>query len=194
MIEFENIKTKVIRLLENKLPKDLFYHNVSHTLRVIEHAIIIANYEKVTNHQLLLIKLAALFHDTGFTKTYVNHEEESCKIAELELQHYNFSTIDMAAIKGMIMATKLPQSPQTKLEMILADADLEYLGTDLFLEIGNRLYEELKTKNNTLSINEWNTLQIKFLTNHSYFTSYCKQFRDPLKTKNLQELKDNQLK
>jgi hypothetical protein len=29
----------------------------------------------------------------------------------------------------MIMATKIPQTPQNKLEEIIADADLEYLGS-----------------------------------------------------------------
>jgi HD superfamily phosphodiesterase len=191
MVHFENIKTSVIYLLENELPDNLFYHNVSHTLRVLEQAIIIANYEKVTEQELFLIKVAALFHDTGFTKAYANHEEESCKIAEKELTNYNFSEIDISTIKGLIMATKLPQTPYTKLEMILADADVEYLGTDLFLEIGNRLYKELQSKNKELTISDWNQLQIKFLTNHSYFTSYCKQFRDVVKTKHLQALKDN---
>lgn len=191
MIHFEDIKTNVIHLLENELPTNLYYHNVSHTLRVLDHAIIIANYEKVTEHELVLLKVAALFHDIGFTKVYTNHEEESCKRAAKELAKYNFSEDEIVIIEGMIMATRLPQTPRNKLEMILADADLEYLGTDMFLEIGNRLYKELQFRNKELTITEWNKLQINFLTNHSYFTAYCKQFRDEVKAKHLQTLKDN---
>ncbi len=193
MNEFEKIKDSVIQLLETNLPKNLFYHNTAHTLRVLEHSIVIANYEKIPKHDLFLLKVAALFHDTGFISTYLEHETISCEIAENELNNCNFSYQDILIVKGLIMATKLPQSPKTKLEMILADADLEYLGTDLFSEIGVSLYRELKERNDRLTLDEWNTIQIKFLSNHSYFTTYCKLYREEVKAKNLKILREKTL-
>ena len=50
-------------------------------------------------------------------------------------------------ICGMIMATKIPQSPKNYLEQILCDADLDYLGRDDFYDIGGTLFKELKTYN-----------------------------------------------
>ena len=41
------------------------------------------------------------------------------------------------------MATKMPQAPQNKLQQIICDADLYYLGTDTYLSKSNKLYKEL---------------------------------------------------
>ena len=88
----------------------------------------------------------------------------------------------------MIRATIIPQKPKTKLECILADADLEYLGTDNFEHIGNKLYLELKHYNPNLSLEEWNEIQINFLQSHFYHTSYCIHNRTEGKIKNLNQL------
>ena len=49
-------------------------------------------------------------------------------MAKEELPKFGLSEKDIELICGMIMATKIPQNPKTKLEKIIADADLEYLG------------------------------------------------------------------
>ena len=40
------------------------------------------------------------------------------------------------------MATEIPQNPKTHLEMIMCDADLDYLGRYDFETISNNLYTE----------------------------------------------------
>ncbi len=91
----------------------------------------------------------------------------------------------------MIMATKIPQTPTNLLEEILADADLEYLGTDDFEEIGGYLYQELKEINPTLTLNKWNEIQINFIEKHHYFTEYGQKYLSRTKKKHLTELKKN---
>lgn len=70
-----------------------------------------------------------------------------CKIATKELKTLDFSDKDIKAICGMIMATKIPQSPKNRLEVILADADLEYLSTSRFKIVSDKLFKELKAGN-----------------------------------------------
>jgi uncharacterized protein len=188
MINFEEIKKVIIDKLDKELPSYLSYHNITHTLRVIEQATIIAEAENINASDIELLKLAALFHDTGFTKTYKGHEEESCNIAETELKKMNISNADIQKIKGMIMATQIPQSPKNKLEMILADADLEYLGTDDFIRIGNNLFKELQELNPEFNLMQWNELQRSFFNTHSYFTDYCKNYKEPKKQQNIIDL------
>lgn len=174
--------------LKNKLPKYLHYHCWQHTAYVLRQAEIIAKYEKMKKDEILLIKTAALFHDIGFIKSNKNHEELGVKLAKIELPKFGYKEKEIEIILGIIRATKIPQSPKNKLEEILADADLEYLGTDAFQEIGDQLFLELKHENDDLSREKWDAIQIDFLQKHNYFTSYCLQYRLEKKMQNLQAL------
>lgn len=187
--EFDRLKAEVIDRLRNKLSEHLYYHSPEHTERVLKAAEFIAKKEKVKGHELLLIKLAALYHDYGFVNTYANHEEEGCRIASKELKDLGFDEDDIQKICGMIMATKIPQKAHNKLEEIVADADLEYLGTKDFDHISNKLYLELLYRNPELSIEKWNKIQVDFMENHNYFTDYAKANLEEKKRKHSGKLK-----
>ena len=83
------------------------------------------------------------------------------------------------------MATKIPQTPQTKLEEIIADADLDYLGRDDFFEISEYLYKELLNSGIVNNEEQWNILQVDFFEKHHYFTQLSKELRDEKKKKHL---------
>jgi hypothetical protein len=80
-----------------------------------------------------------------------NHEAISCQIAEEILVQFDYSPEQIQKIKGMIMATRIPQTPTNHLEEILADADLDYLGRDDFEEISERLFKELNFSNRNIA-------------------------------------------
>ncbi|MFD2823683.1 HD domain-containing protein [Lacinutrix iliipiscaria] len=184
-LDFKILYNKITETLKQQLPSHLTYHDINHTLYVLDRAIYIANKEKISEHELKLIKVAALFHDIGFIKSHIDHEKKSTEYARHKLSNYNFSKADIDRICGMIMATKIPQTPKNLLEKIIADADLEYLSTNSFKVNGDRLYKELKHYNNKLTRKEWNKIQIQFLKAHSYHTKYCKQYKEFRKNKNL---------
>src|SRR5689334_5396757 len=102
----------VINLLKSKIPPTYYYHNYDHSLYVMQKAVEIGMYEHCTEHEMELLSTAALWHDTGYINTYKGHEEESCALARQYLPGYGFSTEDINRICGMIMATKIPQSPK----------------------------------------------------------------------------------
>ena len=137
---------------------------------------------------MLLLKVAVLYHDSGFTKTYRNHEEVGCDMAKADLPSFGFTPAEIEIICGMIWATKIPQNPKNKLEYIIADADLEYLGTDDFERIGRTLFEEIKIYLGVESERQWNIIQVGFLKGHSYHTNFCKKHREAEKQKNLKEI------
>lgn len=186
---FKNIHDAVIDTLRNKLPKYLTYHSVDHTIYVLNRAIYIAQKMEIKEADLKLLKIAALYHDIGFIETNIEHEAIGCKIARKELKAYGYSQSDIETICGMIMATKIPQQPQTQLERILADADLEYLGTKHFEYVSNLLYQEMTHYNPKLILKEWNKIQIRFIENHQYHTPFCKRYKTHRKLKALQKLK-----
>ena len=178
-----------ISKLEQELPSHYSYHTAEHTKYVIDKAILIGKEEKIQDHDMELLKIAALFHDMGFLKSRDNHEEVSCELASQELPSWNFNNHEISQICGMIRATKIPQRPITLLDKILADADLEYLGTDLY-EIGaSRLYKELIYFNPTLPDKEWLEIQVNFLNAHHYHTDFCINNRESKKQEHLKRLK-----
>ena len=185
---FEEIKNRIYEDILEKLPSHLTYHNLNHTAYVLEKAVFLAEQSGVSSSDLELLKLAALFHDTGFIDNPKDHEEKGCKIAESYLTK-EYSQIELDKIYGMIMATKIPQSPSNHLERILADADLEYLGTDLFEQIGESLFTELKHFNPNFTEQAWDELQLVFMQKHFYHTEYCQKHREPKKQENLLKVK-----
>ncbi|MBK7427407.1 MAG: HD domain-containing protein [Saprospiraceae bacterium] len=187
--EFDSLKIEVIDRLHNKLSEHLYYHCPQHTERVLKAAVFIAKKEKIKGHDLLLIKLAALYHDYGFVNTYANHEEEGCRIAAEELKVMGFNSSDIQKICGMIMATKIPQQAHNILEQVVADADLEYLGTKDFDHISKKLYLELLYRNPELTIENWNKIQVDFMENHRYFTDYAKKNLEEKKREHSDKLK-----
>ncbi len=183
----------VIGLLNEKLPANYYYHDYRHTLYVMEKAIQIGYQENCTEEELNLLEVAALWHDAGYIKVYDGHEEAGCILASEYLPGFGFSAEDINTINGMIMATKIPQSPQNKLEAILADADLEYLGTSHAAEMAADLFRELKSLDPVLTKEKWDMMQISFLQKHHYFTTYCLEKREPVKAAYLLTL-ENRIK
>ena len=175
---FEKIRAKILAQLSNNLSKDLWYHGVHHTIDVEKEAERIAIAEKITSQDdLLLLKIACLYHDSGFLLTYQNHEAAGCNLAMKELPAVGLNQKQLDIICGMIMATKIPQTPRTKLEEIICDADLDYFGRDDFFPIANTLFLELKARNFVASEYDWNKIQIKFFKQHHYFTDTTKKLR-----------------
>ena len=176
----QDMKAFVINLLNSNLPPVYYYHNYKHTLYVLEKAIEIGEAENCSEQEMKLLSAAALWHDTGYIKTYKDHEAAGCELASKYLPAYGFLEDDINKVCGMIMATKIPQSPHTKLEEIIADADLEYLGTAGASIIADNFYKELLSMNPQFTVEEWNKTQISFILQHHYFTLYCKENKEPL--------------
>lgn len=188
MRNFKEVEQHIIGVLKRDLPNNLFYHGLHHTMDVLRAAELIGQHEKLTANEMLLLKVAVLYHDAGFTKVYRNHEEVGCEMAKADLTGFGFNDKEIEIICGMIMATKIPQNPQTKLEYIIADADLEYLGTDDFDRIGKTLYEEIKIYLGVESERQWNIIQMNFLRGHRYHTNFCKKQREVVKQEHLKEI------
>lgn len=187
---FDHLYRKVITQLEADLPPWLKYHNANHTKYVIQQAESIANKENINGRDLLLMKIAALYHDTGFFIRRLDHEILSCEIASRDLKTWDLNQEEIKKICGMISATKVPQQPENLLEMIVADADLEYLGTDEFDTFSHNLFLELLHSNPTLTQQEWDKIQVNFITKHSYHTSFCKIYKEHLKQKNMDKVRN----
>lgn len=188
-MRFEALKSHVLKLLEDGLPSNLYYHGLHHTLYVYEAADRIADHENIPGKERELLMTGVLMHDIGFLETYHHHEEKGVELAAKILPNFRYSASEIELVQTLIMRTKVPQKAFNLLEQIICDADLDYLGTDLFLPIGNLLFREFLEYKIVADEKAWNKLQVNFLTNHSYFTSYAKMFRAEKKNQNLDMVK-----
>jgi uncharacterized protein len=183
--DYEKFKPVISKLLKSGLDKGLHYHGFHHVEYVMKAALLIASDFKLSDRELILLKTAVLLHDSGFLQTYKDHETVGTRLARKMLPDYGYSTQDIDTINGMIMATKIPQNATNDLEKIIADADLEYLGTDNFDRISEYLYNELIEYKFISSREEWNNIQVNFIKKHSYYTEFCKKNREAKKQENL---------
>ncbi|MFD2034443.1 HD domain-containing protein [Belliella marina] len=189
MKNLESLFRITLSHLENSSPIFLKYHNADHTRQVIRSVENIANAENVKSEDLRLLRVAALFHDIGYLEQREGHEKLSCAEAKKILPEYGFDTEEINKICGMIMATQIPQQPTNHLEKIIADADLEYIGTALYDKGSMLLFEELKHFEPKLTDREWHKRKVGFLENHHFHTDFCRKERESTKIENMNRLK-----
>lgn len=178
LIRFTDLQEIVLDKLEKELPEYLHYHNVKHTVDVVTEVELIGWAEGCTDEEILLLKTAALFHDAGHTISYDNHEFHGAMLAREMLPGFDYTPDQIEKICSVIMATRLPPKPANLLEEIICDSDLDYLGRSDFIPVSNTLFEELKAQNKMTSLNEWNKLQVKFISGHQYFTKTARSLRE----------------
>jgi uncharacterized protein len=184
---FEAAEKHITDLLNKELPGHQ-YHNMAHIQDVLQASLTIAKAEQLSQDEVKLLRVAALFHDVGFIHSPKNHEEKGAEMVREMLPAFGFNEQQIEIICNMILATRLPQSPVTQLEKVLCDADLDYLGRADFYEIGGRLYQEMLEAGVVETEREWNIMQRTFLQSHRYHTTFSKTNREQSKQERLREI------
>jgi len=169
-MRFEEARVFLLNKLENELPPDLYYHNIHHTREVLAAAEELAAAENISGDELLRLKTAALFHDSGYLTVYEGHENASCELATSFLPDFDYDAENIRDICQLIKATQMPQTPLNKTAQILCDADLFYLGTNDYGENAENLFLEMQKMGIIRHRTDWIEKQIKFLEDHRYFT------------------------
>ena len=187
---YKKLKKEVLGILETKLPENLYYHGIHHTLGALDVCEIYISEEKINQEDADLLKVGVLMHDIGFTVTMEDHELRGVELAVKLMNKHNFDYDDIERVKELIMATEIPQNPKNHLEEIICDVDLDYLGRSDFYVISDQLFLELSIYSNIGSKQEWNKIQIKFLEDHKFHTDFAIKNRRPQKKKRILELKE----
>ncbi len=191
---YYKLRKKALEILNTQLAKELYYHGIDHTLDVLKTCNYYIEREKVNKREAKLLRLGALLHDIGFTISNFEHEETGKNIANKLMKSYGFPSKDIQIVEGLILATRIPQTPKNKLEEIICDCDLDYLGRTDFYPISNHLYKELKFLSMVQTKSDWNKIQITFMERHQYHTEFAIKNRQPNKEKRIAELKEMVMK
>jgi predicted metal-dependent HD superfamily phosphohydrolase len=167
------------------------YHNIGHTRDVVAAVKQIAEHYQLNETDHFAVLTAAWFHDTGYVTGPTEHEEKSAVTAMDFLRGFELDEAVLKNITDCILATKLPQAPDSLLQSIICDADLFHFGTNDFDRKGKLLRKEFKELNNQdISKNDWRAKSIEMMEGHEYHTDYCRVLLNEGKERNLQELKD----
>lgn len=177
-------------MLTHELDPRLSYHSLAHTESdVVPATLRFAKMMCISEEETHLLQVAAWYHDIGFVEERDNHELISCRITADVLSDFGFSEAQVKQIQSFILATRLPQTPMTVAEQILADADLNSLGREDFLDTSLALRAEFAAYGTCYNKQDWFLRQQRFLQGHCYFTSAARVLRDRQKKHNIELLK-----
>jgi len=190
----KNVEDHVNSFFREHADPNLFFHNFSHTRNVIDNTKQIADHYQLDDRNFFIVSAAACFHDTGqLIKSGEGHEERSAELAQAYLSSAGVNEDDITAIKKCILATTMPQGPNSLNEQIICDADLYNLGTADFKEQNKLLRKEMEAVNNVkMDGAAWRASSISILENHTYHTDYCRLLLNKTKAENLDWLKNRQ--
>lgn len=175
--------------LRTELPSRLIYHNVMHTEGDVLPAVVrLARLSKVADPDLHLLEVGAAFHDLGQIKASLGHELVGIEIMSEVLPGFGFGPDEIARVSGMILATRLPQTPLNEEQALLADADLDSLGREDFFATSKALWHERAACGLVIPWRTWLENQLQFLQAHQYFTPSARTLRNEGKQQNIEML------
>ena len=176
---------KVYDDLSKKLDKKYHYHNLFHTKRVINSAIKIGSNYELSKNEWEILLTSCLLHDYAFIDSHIDHEEKGAILAKEILPAYSFNDSDINSIQSLILITKVDAKPQSLLESIIRDADLEYLGSSNFEKISEYLKREWIECGVVKDDFHFYDIQLKFLNIHKFYTDFMREEGKSWKEKNM---------
>lgn len=193
-VKIKAVEAYVVQLLNDKLPANLYFHNIEHTLQVKEAAVELAKAEKVSKKDREILTLAALFHDTGFINTYEEHEGESQIIAAAYLREKGYPEENITKVKQLIKVTDPKIAPASLLEKIICDADTAHVGQKKYNTRMSDLRKEweLNKKDYYPTDFQWAEENLALIQNkHTFYTKAAKIAYQNRKSKNINKTKNN---
>ncbi len=186
----EKARSFATKILEEELPEDVSYHSLEHTTFVVEAATEIGQHSDLAEEDMEILQIAAWFHDLGYRQSVQNHEDISTQMVLEFLGAQGYDDHKAAKVAGCIMSTKIPQSPKTKIEEVLCDADLLHLADSNYFEKSGLLQHEIsQLKGVEIEDAEWMKMNKKFIKEHTFFTDYARERYRTAKQKNLKQVK-----
>lgn len=176
-------------LLSKANCSELPFHNLEHTKEVVQNVTYLCTAMNIDERDTEILKVAAWFHDTGFSVTYKGHEEESKKIATAFLKQQKIDKDFIDKVCNCIDATKMPQCPTTPLAEVLCDADIFHISNSNFFYRKLLLRREWEVFCDVQSTDlEWHKLNLEFLKKHHFRTVYGKEILEQGKQENIEKV------
>jgi predicted metal-dependent HD superfamily phosphohydrolase len=180
-------------LFKDELPDGIKFHDADHTLHPTRGVVAVANRiaiaENISGHDRELLIAAAYFHDTGYIREYDKNEPIAARMAGRILKLIGYRPDEIENIQAMILSTDLDREPETRVEKILCDADLDNLGREDFFKLDGKLREGRRARGLDVSDDaKWYQATLEFIKKHRYYTKSQKKLRERGKQNNIKRL------
>ncbi|HPH84852.1 MAG TPA: DUF5706 domain-containing protein [Ferruginibacter sp.] len=195
MTDYTNITREasqyVESLFEESKPLNLFFHNLRHTQTVVERSEEIGLFYKLPEKDMMLLLVAAWFHDTGYLFVeHAIHEEKSVDLMLDFIKPFQLPGDLVNEIEGCILSTRIPRNPNGMLQEIICDADTYHFGTTEFQQTNVQIFKELQhQKRCELTQLAFDETAMDMLKHHHFYTRYCRDLLNPGKKTNMKKLK-----
>jgi len=176
-INIKEIEEYIKSIFKEKIPEQLTYHNLIHTDYVVNQAKLLGEKSGLNEEEMKILISAAWFHDSGFTISFSEHEEESKKIAKEYLSSKAVEKDTVERVLNCIEATKIPQKPGDDIiAKVLCDADMFYLSEKFYSTRSLSLRKEWNNiSKEKISKKVYFKDTIEMFENHQFFTEYGKK-------------------
>lgn len=176
----------VSSMLSTQLPAWATYHDLSHTVEVVQTAEEVGEGSRLSKTDMEILLLAAWFHDTGYVEGAEGHEDRGVEKAAAFLREIGYPEERIERVTNCILATKIPQQPRNLVEQVLCDADLVHIGKKSLPEKNELIRLERERRDGmSYSDEEWLNTAITFVSQHSFHTNYAKETFGKRRLKNL---------
>ena len=148
-IKAEPLVIETVEYLASTLDPTLYYHSPDHTKDVLRQTMELAEADALDSRDVLLLAIAAAFHDAGFLEQRPKNEPIGAQMAVQAMSASGrFSQAEQDLVEQMILDTQLvmegpAQISNSRLSPWLLDADLANLGRDDFWDQTRLLAKEL---------------------------------------------------
>jgi predicted metal-dependent HD superfamily phosphohydrolase len=149
-IKAEPLVIETVEHLASTLDPTLYYHSPDHTKDVLRQTMELAEQDALNSRDVLLLAIAAAFHDAGFLEQRPKNEPIGAQMAVQAMSASGrFSQAEQDLVEQMILDTQLvmegpAQISNSRLSPWLLDADLANLGRDDFWDQTRLLAKELE--------------------------------------------------
>src|SRR5258706_6309577 len=111
MTRYEKTKNFILDKLTRELPDNLYYHGVHHVLDVLVAAEMLGEKEKISEHDLELVKVAVLFYHSPFILSFKNQKERGCELAKKKNPQLWYKSDEIESIFRMVKDTNYTPQP-----------------------------------------------------------------------------------
>ena len=190
MLRLQDLEEYILGKLESELSVNLYFHNVKHSIHVYTMVELLGRAEGVSREEMLLLRTAALMHDTGYMMTWENHEKASCDLVMDILPRYKYTEEQIKKICELIMSLTDPFHPRSKLEAIMSDANYNFLSRVDFRDVALKMWKEVRVYRKDVDFETWKNEMITLIEKHEYHTLTARKLRDVEKDEQIRIIRE----
>jgi class 3 adenylate cyclase len=178
LLRLGDLEERVFEDILPGLPDTIHFHGPSFARKVYTQSFLLCRSEEIEQEDRLLVRTAALMLYTGLTQEYHNFQNRSSVLCREILPEYKYSEKQVDQICNLIMSTKEPYHPNNRLENILIDAKMEYIGKPDYTDQIKLLFRELRENGLKINGQQFKKQQLELLYNFKFYTVAADRMRE----------------